>query len=304
MKNPKTVALLAESLAVLVTLAFTTGGAAAQGAPAAASAAEVGKQLSNPTSDVWALFTEFDYTKNNGTLTGGGDSKTVGSTMIFQPIAPVPLTRNWQLITRPVVPIIFSTPVPGADGGEINFDRKSGLGDMALPLVPVNKHGIKLGKGGLVGGVGPTFQFPTATDDALGSDTWETGIAAVAVYKLPKWTFVAFPQYLWSTGKTDDDAPHTSHGSLLYVVLYEAGNAWQVGVTPTITYDNEASSGNRWNVPIGLTVAKTTKVGKRMIKFQVAFEYSVVNQDAYGKEFMLRFNVIPVVANPFSKPLF
>ena len=90
MKNLKTVTLLAESLAVLVTLGFTTGDAAAQGAPAAASAAEVGRHLSNPTSDVWALFTEFDYTKNNGTLTGGGDSKTVGFSMVFQPISPIP----------------------------------------------------------------------------------------------------------------------------------------------------------------------------------------------------------------------
>jgi len=29
-----------------------------------------------------------------------------------------------------------------------------------------------------------------------------------------------------------------------------------------------------------------------------------VNQDAYGKESMLSFNVIPVVTSPFSKPLF
>ena len=304
MKNLKTVTLLAESLAVLVTLVFTTGDAAAQGAPAAASAAEVGRHLSNPTSDVWALFTEFDYTKYNGTLTGGEDSKTVGFSMIFQPITPIPLTRNWKLLTRPVIPIIFSTPVPGVDGAGINFDRKSGLGDIALPLILAKNHGIKLGKGRLIGGVGPTFQFPTATNDALGSETWETGIAGLAVYKTPKWIWIANPQYWWSTGRSDDDAPHTSHGSLLYGVFYEAGNAWQVGLSPTITYDAEASSGNRWNVPIGLMVAKTTKIGKRMIKFQVAFEYSVVNQDAYGKEFMLRFNVIPVVTSPFSKPLF
>ena len=30
------------------------------------SAAEIGKQLSNPVGDVWALFTEIDYNWNSG----------------------------------------------------------------------------------------------------------------------------------------------------------------------------------------------------------------------------------------------
>jgi hypothetical protein len=66
--------------------------------------------------------------------------------MILQPISPVPLTENWKLLTRPTLPVIFSTDVPvgrrydsseSADGtmvilksnGEAVFDDCDGLGD-------------------------------------------------------------------------------------------------------------------------------------------------------------------------------
>jgi hypothetical protein len=282
------------------------GGAAGQGAakPVGGGADDVGKQLSNPVSNIWAMFTEFDYTKNNGKLTGGGDSKTVGVTTIFQPIMPIPLTENWKVITRPTVPIIWTTPVPKPSAGGVDFDRENGIGDSSLPLVPARNTGIKMGSGELVGGIGPTFHFPTATDDDLGTNTWEVGPAAVAVYKTPKTTWVAFPQYWWSYAETESDTPSTSHGSLLYAFYYELGNAWQVGTSPTITYNSKAPSGGKWNVPIGLTVAKTFAFGKRHIKFQLGMEYSIENADGYDKEVLLKLNIIPVIASPFGSPLF
>ena len=51
--------------------------------------AETGKKLSNPLSDVWALFTRFDASFADGDV-NQGDAK-VGSRMLFQPILPVPL---------------------------------------------------------------------------------------------------------------------------------------------------------------------------------------------------------------------
>ena len=57
--------------------------------------------------------------------------------------------------------------------------------------------------------------------------------------------------------------------------FHELGNAWQVGTNPTITYDTQASSGDKWNVPLGITVAKTMKLGKRIVKFQLGVEHSV-----------------------------
>src|SRR4029450_11801691 len=51
--------------------------------------AETGKRLSNPLSDVWALFTRFDASFAGGDV-NLGDAK-VGGSMLFQPILPMPL---------------------------------------------------------------------------------------------------------------------------------------------------------------------------------------------------------------------
>jgi hypothetical protein len=38
-------------------------------------------------------------------------------------------------------------------------------------------------------------------------------------------------------------------------------DAWQVGMTPTITNNHQALAGSKWNVPVGLFVRKTLKIG-------------------------------------------
>src|SRR5258705_10718229 len=76
--------------------------------------AEIGAKLSNPVSNVWALFTEFDLNFSDGDVNTG--DPLVGGAMLFQPVLPFPLygrgDDDWKLITRPVVPTVFATPIP------------------------------------------------------------------------------------------------------------------------------------------------------------------------------------------------
>ncbi len=71
---------------------------------------EVAAKLSNPVSDVWALFTELDLSFNNGNVNRGDDK--LGGAMIFQPLLPVTLTEGWKIIMRPTIPIQFVQPQP------------------------------------------------------------------------------------------------------------------------------------------------------------------------------------------------
>jgi hypothetical protein len=129
---------------------------------------EIGAKLSNPVSNVWALFTEFDLNFSNGDL-NQGDAKP-GSRMLFQPVLPIPLfgegDEQWKLITRPSVPILFSQPVP--DGFD-KFNYRGGLGDIQLPML------ITPPTGNLLFGVGATGLFDSATVDDFGRDQWEGG---------------------------------------------------------------------------------------------------------------------------------
>jgi hypothetical protein len=233
-----------------------------------------------------------------------GDAE-LGSTVVFQPVAPIPLygegDSQWRLITRPVIPIVFSTPVPK---GFDDFDQESGLGDIQLPLI-ISFPGSVVGKN-LIFGAGPVFEFPTATNDDLGADQYAMGPAVALGYKTAKWTAVLFPNYFWKIGSSgqDDDTPDTSKGTLLYSFIYKLDGGWQVGTNPTISYNHRASSGNKWNVPVGLFVGKTVKLGHTPVNIKLGVEYSVVRQDDFGQQAAIRLQITPVVKSLIQNPIF
>jgi hypothetical protein len=80
--------------------------------------------------------------------------------------------------------------------------------------------------------------------------------------------------------------------------------AWQIGTRPTITYTDKAKSGNKWNVPVGLYVGKTVKIGKMPLNIKAIVEYSVVSQATWGKRAAFRFEITPVLRSLITEPIF
>ena len=84
---------------------------------------ELNRQLQNPISSVWSLTFQF----NNFFLNGFPSDKTrVQDVLNFQPVIPLHLTKNWNLISRPIFPFIFTTPtfterVEGGGGRNLQF---------------------------------------------------------------------------------------------------------------------------------------------------------------------------------------
>ncbi|MEN8691941.1 MAG: transporter [Desulfobacterales bacterium] len=264
---------------------------------------EVGKKLANPLANLWALnFNSFIPTFNDGDI-NEGDAE-IGATTIFQPILPVPLhgegEDEFRMIVRPVIPFIWSTPVPE---GYDEFDDKSGIGDIQLPFVfavPDSKAGK------WILGAGPVFEFPTATDDALGADQYSAGPAVAVGHKGKQLTSVLFLNWFEKIGEAgqDDDTDDTSKGTLLYSLQYQLDGGWQIGTNPTISYNSRADSGNRWNVPIGAFVGKTMKFGKVPVNIKLGVEYSAVSPDDFGQQAAVRLQVTPIIPGLVKKPLF
>src|SRR5260370_5871054 len=94
---------------------------------------EIAKELTNPVSNVWSMFTEFDLFFSDGNINKTGRSK-VGGRMIFQPVLPIPLygevPHQWKLITRPTIPEVFSQHIPQDFN---DFTNLGGLGDTHRP---------------------------------------------------------------------------------------------------------------------------------------------------------------------------
>ena len=131
------------------------------------------------------------------------------------------------------------------------------------------------------------------------------GPAVVVGYKTEKATFGVFPNYFWKIGSAGQDAntPDISQMSLLYFFNYKLPEAWQVGFNPTVTYNHEAPSDNKWNVPVGLFVGKTVRAGRLPVNIKVGGEYSVVSEDLFGLRFEFRFQITPVIPSLIENPI-
>ena len=123
---------------------------------AASDATDLALQLSNPVASLISVPIKFDYNTNFGV----GD-EGIGRTWTIQPVIPISLNDNWNLISRTIVPFQFNTDIPSGSGSV------SGAGDITQSLFFSPKAPTK---NGLIWGAGPIFQIPTGSD--VSSDTW------------------------------------------------------------------------------------------------------------------------------------
>ncbi len=301
-RSPRNLLALVCVVCGALSVLATPSPAPAQPKPSGSGLGDVGNKLANPLSDLWALSSSFNAPQSFDGDLNTGDPE-VGGLMVFQPVMPIPLygegADQWRMITRPVVPLIFNRPVPK---GPNQFRDIGGIGDIQLPLLLAPSDRIS---GHFILGGGPIFQLPSATSHDLGQNQWAMGPAVVVGYKTEKATFGVFPNYFWKIGSAGQRAgtPDISQMSLLYFFNYKLPDAWQVGFNPTITYNDKASSGNKWNVPIGLYVGKTVRVGKLPVNIKVGGEYSVVSEDIFGQRFQLRFQITPVIPSLIKNPI-
>jgi hypothetical protein len=264
---------------------------------------KIGAKLSNPLTNLWALNMSFNMPQFYDGDANTGDPE-LGATLLFQPILPIALhgtgDDQLRLMTRPIIPFIFSQPIPK---GFNDFDDEGGIGDIQLPLLAAVPDRIA---GNFILGAGPVWLFPTATDDDLGQDQWALGPAVVLGYKNEFVTAGVFPNYFWKVGSSgqDKDTPNINQGSMFYFLVFNLPDAWQIGMNPTITYNDKASSGNKWNVPVGLFAGKTIKIGNTPVNIKAGLEYSVVSQDDFGQRAQFRIQITPVIPALIKDPIF
>jgi hypothetical protein len=251
------------------------------------SASELNRKLTNPVSTIWSLSNQF----NNFKLANGHWNNNWN----FQPVVPVSLTKDWNLITRPVIPFYNIVPHETAPG---EFERTAGLGDMILLelLSPANT-------GNWVLGAGPTFIFPTATSKFTGQGKWQAGPSIVAGYLTKRFFVGVFPQQWFSIGG-DADRPDTSQLNLQPIATLFFGDGWNVGYSGNILANWKASSGNVWTVPIGVGVGKVVKLGRLPIKIELALQYMPVRPHSTGQEWDVQVSITPVIPKLIKGILF
>ena len=256
--------LLAVSTAVLALVAVS----AAQ----PASEEDLAKETQNPVSDLISVPFESNFNF------GVGPNDDLQYILYVQPVVPFRLSEDWNLITRTIIPLI-DQPELGPGVGDV-----FGLGDIQLSqfLSPAKS-------GALIWGIGPIFQFPTATDDALGSDKWSAGPTAAALTIRGPWVAGALVNHLWSFAG-DDDRADVNQTLIQPIVNYNLPGGWFLSSVPYITANWETDGDDRWTVPIGIGVGKVHRFGTQPVSLELAAYYNAVRPDD-AAEWTLRFRI-------------
>ena len=258
-------------------------GPAPDGGAAKPSAEEIAAELANPNTPPASLTLKLQYRTYQGDLPDADDQD--GTTLLFQPSFPFPLSNGDVVFLRPAIPLQFDQPVFDPVSGD--FDSKFGLGDIAFDLA----YG-RTTESGLVLAAGLVSTLPTATDDALGPDRWLLGPELLIGKLSKKYVIGAFPNHQWDIGGSGD-----AEFSLTTVQLfgtYLPGGGWNVGTQPILSYDHNA---HQWTIPLNLSFGKTVILRGRPWKLGMEVNYFVDQADAFGPRWFIGFNVAPVVEN-------
>jgi len=248
---------------------------AAEPALAALSAEELAKLAQNPVGNLVSV----PFQNNTNFNVGPRDGTQ--NILNIQPVIPFELDKDWNLITRTILPVVSQ---PGFTPGQ---GRTNGLGDMQItgfvsPAVP---------KGGIIWGAGAIAQLPTHTNDRLGNDRWGLGPSVVVLHLAQgnPWVYGALLNNVWSVSTSSSSASYNNF-LLQPFVNYNFSSGFYLVSAPIVTADWNAASGQRWTVPLGGGVGKIFHLGRLPVNTQLSAYYNVVHPDD-GANWQLRIQV-------------
>jgi len=224
----------------------------AQKPDAKASAGDLAKATQNPVASLISVPLQNVTDFNIGPF--DRDRNTV---IQFQPVIPIQLSENWNLVTRTIGALVYQPNISQPQQGTF------GLNDInpSFFLSPANP-------GKLIWGAGPTFLIPTATDNALGTGKFSVGPSAVALVQPGNWTLGVLVSNLFSVAGPSDRANVNSF-TLQYFVNYNLKKGYYFTLAPIITANWNAPSGNVWLVPVGGGIGRIMRLGFQPVNVSV-----------------------------------
>ncbi len=189
-----------------------------------------------------------------------------------QPVFPIMLSANWNLVARTIIPILNqpSSAPPPVCAGPGGCPSTFGIGNVQEQLF----FGPKTKPGQLIWAAGPIFQFPTATPGTLGTGKWAAGPDAVALVTPGKWVMGALVAQLWSVAGPSSQ-PNVNSFLVQPFINYNLVRGWAISTAPIMTA-NWTLHGNKWTVPLGGGFSKTFKDGGQLMQLSVLYYTNVI----------------------------
>ncbi|MCK9452669.1 MAG: hypothetical protein M0Q90_13325 [Bacteroidales bacterium] len=241
-----------KKITLLYAALFMVAAAFAQEKPKtdAAAADALAKQLQNPIASLISVPIQgnfdFGYDPNSG-------SRILVN---IQPVIPLSISEDWNLITRIILPVVSQTDIYGSSGNQF------GLGDVTMsaffsPKAPTSK--------GLIWGVGPVFVVPTATDKLLGAEKFGVGPTAIGLMQVGKITVGLLFNHVWSVAGSATRADiNNSFFQPFLAKNFPGGYAVSLNTELSQNWDAKATTGT-----INIGGSKVIAIGKQ--RAQIAF---------------------------------
>src|SRR6266536_2091820 len=260
---------------------------------------KLAKQLANPISSLISV--PFQANEDFGY---GPSHNGYKFTLNIQPVIPISISRDWNLILRTIFPIVsqhdlfYVENLPKNSPLQPQNRSQDGLSDTTQSFFFSPK---KPGPFGLIWGLGPVFLYPTGTHPFLGTGTFSIGPTVVVLKQMGGLTAGVLMNQLWAVAIQE----HRSSFSSMFLQPFLAYTT-KTHTTLTLSTESTANWNNtpgdaKWTVPIIGTVSQVLKIGKQPISVGVAGKY-YADSPRYGPDWGVRFIVTLLYPTARPKP--
>jgi hypothetical protein len=187
---------------------------------------------------------------------GIGPHHRIQNVLNIQPVIPMRLNDNWNLIARIITPIIYQPDPTTSTQGAFGFGDLNPTFFFA-PAKP----------GKWIWGAGPAFVLPTAASRTLGQGKFSLGPGVVVLTQPGKWTLGLLANNVWSVAGKENRAA-VNQVLFQYFINYNLKKGYFLTWQPTITANWRATgsqSNQRWVIPFGGGVGRIMKLGNQPV---------------------------------------
>jgi hypothetical protein len=248
---------------------------------------KLAKQLANPISSLISVPFQANEDWGYGPI-GNGYKFTLN----IQPVIPISISKDWNLILRTIFPIVsqhdlfYFANLPKNSPLQPQNRSQDVLSDTTQSFFFSPK---KPGPFGLIWGLGPALLYPTGTHPLLDTGTFSIGPTLVVLEQTGPWTAGVLMNQLWSVVISE----HRSSVSQMFVQPFIA---YTTKTHTTFTIDTEStanwnatSADGKWTVPVIFQISQILKIGKQPISLQIGGKW-YADTPRYGPNWGVRFN--------------
>lgn len=220
---------------------------------------DLAKKLANPVSSLISV-----PFQNNSDY-GIGARKGSRNTMNVQPVVPMSITKDLNLIARWVQPIITQSNITGEG------QMQTGLADAVVSgfISPKNS------KNGFTWGAGPVFLLPVATHNVFASKQFGVGPTAVALKQSHGWTVGGLVNQIWGISGGEGRSK-VNQFFLQPFVTYNWKSGAGLGGVFEYTHNWTGSTNTLWFVP---TLSGLTSFGKQKVSLAFGPRFNLAAPD-------------------------